>query len=482
MLDGYTAEARRVLFFGRCEANGSATEHIEAEHLLLALLYEDRDIAARFFRSPDAASLIRPKIMQKFKSKPQIPAYGDMPLSLAAKQVLQGAVEEAAKLQDYHVAPAHLLMGLLRDKESLAAEILKEHGVTAEQVRTYLVQQPKAKGTPQQSTDTAMIQMITGFWVSRAVYTAAKLGIADLLKGGVTKSVIEMASATGSHPEFLYRMMRALSSVGVFHELEGQKFTNSPMSETLESDRLGTLRYFAIAELGQEHYSAWEEFPYSVRTGGLAFTEKFKRPVFDYYRAHPAEAEVFNRSMSNLTEWVTGAVMGAYDFSAFHKIVDVGGGQGAFLAAMLGVAKSARGVLFDDPQVIAEATRLKDGGLGERAEQVGGDFFAAVPAGGDLYTLKMILHDWSDEDCIAILRNVRKGIVTGGKVVIVETVLGPGPDAPMKNFLDLNMMVMTGGRERTEAGFRYLLEKSGFKFGRVISTASPMSVIEGTAD
>ena len=470
MFDRYTESARRVIFYGRGEASEYGNGFIESEHLLVALLSEDREIARRFFQSEDAASALRPKIAERFKAGPKSPTHVDMPLSEAAKQVLAYAFEEAERLKDYHVAPAHLLLGLLRDKESLAAEILNDHGVAAEQVREYLLGRP-ALPPPPPSQEAGMIQMITGFWVSRAIYTAAKLGIADLLKSG-PKSIDELATATASHPQSLHRMMRALASVGVFLELEGRRFATSPLSETLEADRRGSLRYFAMSELGQEHFSAWEEFPHSVRTGGMAFTEKFKQPVWEYYAEHPEEAAIFNRSMSTLTEWVTAAILMAYDFSTFHKIVDIGGGQGAFLTAMLSAAPSAHGVLFDAPQVIAGATRS------ERFEHVAGNFFESVPAGGDLYTLKMILHDWNDDQCVAILSNIRKAIAPGGKVVIVETVLGPGPDAVFKNFLDLNMMVMTGGCERTEDDYRKLLEKAGFKLNRVIPTGSPMSIVE----
>jgi len=482
MFDRYTMEARRVIFFGRAEASTASTGSIEAEHLLLGLLSEDREIARRFFGSSEAASVIRPKVAERFKGGPVIPTHGDVPLSEAARQVLENAAAEAEQLKDFHIAPAHLLLALLRDKESLAAEILNEHGVTEDQVRQYLLAQPAPKGTIEPSMDAAMIQMISGFWISRAIYTAATLGVADLLKDGSPKSAADLAAATRSHPEFLYRMLRALSSVGIFHELEGQRFAITPLAETLVTDRQGSLRYFAMTELGQEHFSAWEEFPYSIRTGGLAFTEKFKQPVWAYYAAHPEHAEVFNRSMTNLTGWATQAVLMAYDFSPFRRIVDVGGGEGSFLAAMLGASPDARGVLFDAAAVIAATTRLRDAGVEARSEQTAGNFFESVPSGGDMYTLKMILHDWTDEESLTILRNIRKAIVPGGKVIIIEAVLGPGPDAPFKNFLDLNMMVMTGGRERTEPEFRSLLEKSGFRFSRVIPTGSPMSLVEGLAE
>ena len=481
MFERYDDTARRVVFFGRFTASQFGSSHLETEHLLLALLNEDREIANRFFGSPDPAAAIRLRIETNRKPDQRQPSDVDVPLSHAAKQVLTYANEEAKRQNDYHVAPAHLLLGLLRDKESLASQFLSDHNVDAAKVNEYLRLSQSHSALPAGSAspapDGAMIQMITGFWASRALYTACKLGLADLLKDG-PKSVADLASATASHPDSLYRMLRALASIGVFAELDGQHFASTPLAQTLE-DRPGTLRYFALAELGQEHFSAWEEFPHSIRTGGMAFTERFKQPIWEYYAAHAEHAEVFHRAMSNLTEWVTQAILAVYDFSTFGKIVDIGGGQGAFLAAVLGKSPAALGVLFDAAPVIADATRLTEAGLAGRSEQVAGNFFEAVPAGGDLYTMKMILHDWNDEECHAILSNIRKVIAPSGKVLIVETVLGgTGPDAPFKNFLDLNMLVMTGGRERTEAGYRALLERAGFKLNRVIPTQSPVSIVE----
>jgi ubiquinone/menaquinone biosynthesis C-methylase UbiE len=295
------------------------------------------------------------------------------------------------------------------------------------------------------------------------------------------RSVDELAAATRCHPPSLYRLLRALGSAGVFLEVEPQRFVTTPVGETLATSRPATLRYFAMAELGQEHFSAWEEFPYSIQTGHMAFLEKFKQPVWQYYATHAADAEAFNQAMSAFTEGVTQAILPAYDFSPFHKIVDVGGGLGTFLTALLAAAPSAKGVLFDSAAVIGDAAQARAAGIDDRVERVAGNFLEAVPMGGDLYTLKMILHDWTDTECVSILSNIRKAIAPGGKVIIVEMVIGPGADAKLKNFIDLNMLVMTGGRERTEPEFRDLLEKAGFKFSRVIATASPMSLIEGMA-
>jgi hypothetical protein len=484
LFERYTEKARRVVFFARYEASQFGGAYIENEHLLLGILREDAALMKSLYLAPGAPDGIRKRIEASKTPMESVSTSVDMPLSHAAKIVLARAAEEAKQLNHLQIAPVHLLLGLLRDEESLAAEILKSHGIEVPQVRELLARQSGHEAlaapnppdpAPGPPPEAAMMQMVMGFWVSRAIYTAAKLGLSDLVNDG-PKSVDDLAKSTRSHPQSLYRLMRALASVGVFEEIEPRRFATTPLGQTLITDRPGTLRYFAIAELGQEHYSAWEEFPYSIRTGHLAFLEKFKEPVWQYYATHSDEADVFNRSMSTLTEWVTDAILKVYDFSGFDKIVDVGGGLGTFLTALLAAAPTAHGVVFDAPQVIAEAA-----GVVERIERVAGNFFESVPAGGDLYTLKMILHDWTDTECITILSNIRKAIAPGGKLLIVETVLAPGPDAPFKNFLDLNMMVMTGGCERTGDDFRMLLEKSGFVLSRVIPSESPMSIVEAIA-
>ena len=465
MFERYVEKARRVILVARSEAGGFGSDAVDSEHLLLAIVRENPDLMAQL--TLPSEMLIRSRISGARQGAVEV----SLPFSAAASMALQRAAEEAGRLGHDQVAPIHLLMGLLRDEESLVAELLRAHGISLKQVETLSLNPPAAPA------ELAMLQMITGFWASRAICVAARLGLADLLKTSPLTAT-EIASSTGSNPDSMYRLLRALASVGVFAELDGRRFATTLLAQTLE-ERPGTLRYFAMGELGQEHYAAWELFPYSVETGGIAFNEKFKQPIWEYYAAHKEHAAVFNRSMSTLTEGVTAAILAVYDFSPFHKIVDIGGGQGAFLAAMLSRSPQATGVLFDSPAVIAEIT----GGhaLGSRTEAVAGNFFEAVPAGGDLYTMKMILHDWNDDECHTILSNVRAAIPAGGKLAIVELVLAPGPDAPFKNFLDLNMMVMTGGRERSEADYRTLLRRAGFELARVIPTASPMSLVEGVA-
>ncbi|MDT7602574.1 MAG: hypothetical protein QOF61_571 [Acidobacteriota bacterium] len=323
-----------------------------------------------------------------------------------------------------------------------------------------------------------MLQMIAGFWVSRAIYAAAKLGVADLV-ADAPKSVEELAAATEMHAPSLYRVLRALSSVGIFAEDGEGRFAQTPLSATLLTDAPGSLRWLAMTELGEEHYPAWEELLFSVKTGERAFDRRFNKPVWEFFAENPENARIFNNAMTGTTAMIIEGVLGAYDFSTARQLIDVGGGHGELLASILKASPRASGVLFDAPQVVAGAReRLEAAGVAERCEIVGGDFFESVPAGADAYTLKWILHDWDDEQSVRILKNVRRAITDGGRLLIIEAVIPKGNEPHFGKFIDLNMLVMTGGRERTEDEFRALLNASGFRLARVVATASPVAVVE----
>ncbi|HXG66725.1 MAG TPA: methyltransferase [Blastocatellia bacterium] len=327
--------------------------------------------------------------------------------------------------------------------------------------------------------DVVMLQMISGFWVSRAIYIAAKLGIADLL-GERPQTADELAAATETHAPSLYRVLRALASVGVFTMDENNRFALTPVGATLRTDIPGTLRFFAMTELGEEHYPAWGNLMHSVRTGEIAFDNLFGMPVWEFFSKNPENARIFNAAMTTLTEWVEAAILQTYDFSTIGKIVDVGGGHGGFISAILKANPGMKGVLFDQPHVVDGASEtIEKAGLADRCEIVGGSFFDAVPEGGDAYILKWIIHDWDDERSIAILRNCRRAMLQTGRLLLVETVVPPGNEPSFAKFIDLNMLVMTGGRERTEAEYRALFEAAGFRLTRIVPTPSPMFVIEG---
>jgi hypothetical protein len=324
----------------------------------------------------------------------------------------------------------------------------------------------------------AMLQLISGFWVSRAVFVIAKLGIPDLLHTG-PKTADELASATETHAASLFRVLRALVSVGVLHSDNENRFSNTPVSETLTTDAPGSLRWFTISELGQEHYPAWGNLMHSVRTGEIAFDNFYGADVWAYFKDNPEDAAVFNNSMSGMTAVVNETLRSLYDFSKFKTVVDIGGGHGGLITEILQSSRNAKGILFDAPEVISGARdRLESAGISDRCEAIAGDFFKAVPAGGDAYVLKWIIHDWNDEQATTILKNCRAQMGPDARLIIVDCVVPETAEPHFSKFIDLNMLVMTGGKERTAKEFEQLLTASGFQVLQVIPTDQPTSIIE----
>jgi hypothetical protein len=323
-----------------------------------------------------------------------------------------------------------------------------------------------------------MLQIISGFWISRAVYVIGKLGIPDLLQTG-PKTAAELASATNTHAPSLFRILRALVSVGVLNSSDGERFAQTPLSETLVTDAPGSLRWFAISELGQEHYPAWGNVMHSVKTGEIAFDNFFGVDIWKYFQQNPEDAAVFNNSMSNITAAANEAITSLYDFSQFGTLVDVGGGHGGLITSILKQNPELKGVLFDAPEVIEGARpKIEAAGLANRLETVAGNFFQSVPAGGDAYIMKCIIHDCDDEKSNTILRNCRSQMPANGKLILVDSVVPETNEPHFSKFIDLNMLVMTGGKERTEKEFAQLLADAGFKLLRVIPTDLPTSIIE----
>ena len=326
----------------------------------------------------------------------------------------------------------------------------------------------------------AMLQLISGFWIARCIYVAAKLGIPDLLANG-PKSTDELAAVTKTHAPSLFRVLRALVPFGIVSQNDDNRFAITPLSETLRSDVPGSLRAFALTELGEEHYPAWGELLYSVRTGGIAFDKAFGMPVWDFFAKNPENAKIFNDAMSGMTAQANEALLASYDFAGINTIVDVGGGHGNLIASILKKNPEMRGILFDSPQVIEGAkANIAASGVAGVCELVGGDFFQSVPEGGDAIIMKWIIHDWNDEQSIAIMKNCHRALPENGKLILAEAVVPEGNEPHFSKFIDLNMLVMTGGRERTEAEFRKLYKASGFRLTRVVPTESPFSVIEGS--
>jgi hypothetical protein len=322
-----------------------------------------------------------------------------------------------------------------------------------------------------------LLRMMTGYWIAKALNVAAELGVADLLRDG-PRTVDELAAGCAAHPPTLYRVLRALASVGVFTEAEGRNFALTPLADLLRSDFPGSMR--ALARMyGSEQYRAWGDLLDSVRTGEPAFERAFGTSYFEYLAHSPQAGAVFNEAMTGYTTRVADAVVAAYDFAGIDTVVDVGGGHGLLLATILRAHQTVRGVLLDLPHVVSGAQPLlESAGVADRCETVGQDFFSSVSEGADLYMLAQILHDWDDERCRVILGNCRRVMKAEGKLVVVEQVLGPPNEASFGKWLDLHMLVLLSGHERTEEEYRALLGAAGFEIARVIATSSGASIVE----
>ena len=330
-------------------------------------------------------------------------------------------------------------------------------------------------GMPPQAV---MLQMITGYWVSQLIYVAARLRIADLLKDG-PKTAEELAEAADAHGPTLYRALRALASVGIFAEDKNRHFRLTPLAEFLQSAP-NSLRAMAL-HLGEPpSWQAWGELLQSVKTGKTAFTLTHGKEIFDYYGEHPESLEPFNEAMTNFSAVTIPAIIKAYDFSSIGKLVDVGGGHGSLLAAILKANPQMKGVLFDLAPAAEGAKQLmKEEGLADRCEVVAGNFFESVPGGGDAYIMKHIIHDWDDVRALKILRNCHSAMKKGGKLLLVEAVIAPGNEPSLGKLMDINMLVLPGGLERTESEYAELFAAAGFELTKITPTGSPMSVIEG---
>lgn len=328
-----------------------------------------------------------------------------------------------------------------------------------------------------------LYQMAIGHYVSRALHLAARLGIADLLAGGPRDSG-ELAKATDTHAPSLSRVLRLLASVGLFDELAGGRFALRPLGELLRSDVQGSMRAAVMLFAGVGIQDSWRELEYCVRTGSPAFRRHAPdADPFDQMARDPEAAALFDRAMAAFAPQTAAAVAAAYDFSAFGKIMDVGGGNGALLIGILRVNPRLRGIVFDQPHVAERAmAQVETAGLEERCEVVGGSFFEALPSGADAYLLKHVIHDWNDERAAAILRTCRAALPPHGKLLIVEGLYPAHIDQSLESrgaaANDVNMLVCTGGRQRSEAEFRALFAASGFVLTRIVPTPARVAVIE----
>jgi hypothetical protein len=331
---------------------------------------------------------------------------------------------------------------------------------------------------PREATAT-LIRLVNGYQVSQAIHVAATLGIADLLADGARTSE-DLAREAGADADSLYRLLRALASVGVLHEDEGRIFSLTPVGDQLRADVPGSLHGWAVFVGQPTFWQAWSNLLYSVQTGENAFRHVHGQDVWSYRAERPDESALFDAAMKSRTGATNAALVEAFDFSRFRTLVDVGGGNGALLASVLASQPALEGVLFDQPHVASGAGPvLEAAGVADRCRVESGSFFEAVPAGGDAYLLKWIIHDWEDEDSIAILRVVRAAMSEGATLLVVERDLGVPNDDPPTKFSDLNMLVAPGGRERTQDEYSALFESAGFRLVGVTKTSGELVVFEG---
>lgn len=324
-----------------------------------------------------------------------------------------------------------------------------------------------------------LMHLIAGYWTTQAICVAAELGLADLI-GRKGRSVESLAAECDAHAPSLYRLLRALAGIGLFQEVAPQQFALTPMAALLRADSPGNLRAFARFQADDWHWRSWGRLLNSVRTGKPATLDVLgEANCFDYLAKHPESARLFDDAMTGYASRAHAAVVDVYDFSACRMIVDVGGGQGTLLAEILARNPQASGILFDLPEVVsASGATLERLGVVERCRAIGGDFFNVVPAGGDAYLLSTVIHDWDDERATAILRRTCAAMQPHGRVLIIENVI-PADDEPHPGkFIDLEMMVIAGGRERTEAQYEALLRRAGLKLARVVPTAAQVAIVE----
>lgn len=323
--------------------------------------------------------------------------------------------------------------------------------------------------------------LLMGFVVSRAVQVAAELSVADALADG-PRDRDALARAVGTDADTLHRLLRALASFGVFEELPDGRYANTPLSECLRSDAPGSLRGLARMYGDIPVWQAWAGMEHSVRTGESSFAQVHGSPMFEYLAAHPDSARRFDEAMTASSQLMNEALVAAYEWRQFGTLVDVAGGVGSTLAAILRANPGMQGVLFDLPHVIERSRDyLAQQGVASRCRTETGSFFDAVPAGADAYFMKHIIHDWDDEDCLRILSKCRAAMSDRAKLLVCERVVPPGNAPSYSKTLDIVMLVLTdGGRERSEQQFRDLFARADLRLARVVPTRAENSILEVT--
>jgi hypothetical protein len=325
----------------------------------------------------------------------------------------------------------------------------------------------------------SVMEMVVDGWAAQAITAAADLGIADALAGGPL-SADDLAAAVGADADALRRLLRALIARGIFRQRRDGRYDLTPLADTLRRDAEVSVAGWARWLGSPQHREHWSHFTDAIRTGRAVIPELRGKPTFEYLADEQELGEIFNQAMTSGSELAIAPLIAGYDFGRFATIADIGGGHGRLLAAILGAAPRARGILFDRPEVVAGApATLSEHGVEDRVRIVEGSFFDSVPDGADAYVLKNVIHDWPDEEAVHILRNVRAAAGAGKNVLLVELVIPKHNREYLGNWLDLEMLMALAARERTAAEYGQLLSRAGFEMTRVVETASPFSIVEG---
>jgi len=323
-----------------------------------------------------------------------------------------------------------------------------------------------------------LYELFQNLWALPSLYVAAKLNVAEWVKDS-PKSITELARLTNTHAPSLHRVMRALVAQGIFKLGSDGKFRINGMAKGLLNEP-GSIRHMLIHHLGPVNWNLMSNLEYTVRTGEDAFANAYGKGIYEYLRENPQESEVFDQSMSDLSDIGLAPILNAYPFANYQTIADIGGGEGFLLANILKIYPSTKGILYDQKETTARAPQLfSNYQLNNRVQIIAGNFFEQIPSGADLYIMKSIIHNWDDEHCIKLLRNVHHAMSNKSKIVIVEMIVSDDNTLELAKLLDIQMLAcMQGGKERTREEFDYILEKSGFKRTRIFKTIAPISLIE----
>lgn len=325
---------------------------------------------------------------------------------------------------------------------------------------------------------TELKKIIYGFSMSQCVYAAAALGIADCLKDS-PMTCAELASITSSHPDTLRRLLRALADIGILREDERGRFSLTQLGGLLRADAEGSMKAEILHMLHPSLWGSWGQLLQSVKSGKAAFPEIFGKDAWKYRSENPEAGSAFEKMAAEKSKLEVDIILQHLDLSNVGKVIDVGGGNGALIANILSNNKDLHGVLFDQPEVLAGADDLLEAaGAADRCRVIGGDFLNEIPKGGDLYLLKSVIHNWDDENALAILRNCRKAISSNARIVLLEYVLDSKSPSDII-IMDLHMLVLHGGKERTSSEFGSLLDASGFRLKNILTTSCGISLIEG---